>query len=51
MLRRASALNCNRMTPLGVLPTVLTFGNFGEFQRSELNKWGKAVSDSGATVD
>jgi tripartite-type tricarboxylate transporter receptor subunit TctC len=37
--------------PLGVLPTVLTLGAFGEFQRSEMTKWGKAVHDSGATVD
>jgi tripartite-type tricarboxylate transporter receptor subunit TctC len=41
----------DRMTPLGVLPTVLTLAKFGEFQRSEMTKWGKAVSDSGATVD
>ena len=37
--------------PLGVLPTVQTLGAFGEFQRGELAKWGKAVRDSGATVD
>jgi len=37
--------------PLGVLPTVITQGAFGEFQRGELAKWGKAVRDSGATVD
>ncbi|MEQ1772602.1 MAG: tripartite tricarboxylate transporter substrate binding protein [Burkholderiales bacterium] len=41
----------DRMTPLGVLPTVLTLGKFGEFQRIELNKWSKAVGDSGATID
>jgi tripartite-type tricarboxylate transporter receptor subunit TctC len=41
----------DRMVPLGVVPTVLTLSRFGEFQRSELSKWGKAVSDSGATVD
>jgi tripartite-type tricarboxylate transporter receptor subunit TctC len=41
----------DRMVPLGVLPAVLTLGKFGEFQRAELSKWGKAVSDSGATVD
>jgi tripartite-type tricarboxylate transporter receptor subunit TctC len=37
--------------PLGVLPTVRTLGAFSEFQGGELAKWGKAVRDSGATVD
>ena len=41
----------DRMVPLGVLPTVLTLGAFADFQRNEMSKWGKAVSDSGATVD
>jgi tripartite-type tricarboxylate transporter receptor subunit TctC len=41
----------DRLGPLGVLPTVLTLGAFGEFQRGELTKWGKAVRDSGATAD
>ena len=41
----------DRMVPLGVLPTVLTLGAFAEFQRNEMSKWGKAVSDSGATLD
>ena len=40
-----------RMSPIGVLPTVQTLAAFGEFQRAELKKWGKAVHDSGATVD
>ena len=39
------------LEPLGVVPTVLTLGAFGEFQGAELGKWGKAVRDSGATVD
>ena len=37
--------------PLGVLPTALTLKAFGEFQGGEAAKWGKAVRDSGATVD
>jgi tripartite-type tricarboxylate transporter receptor subunit TctC len=41
----------NRMEPLGVHPTVLTLSVFAEFQRAELAKWGKAVHDSGTTVD
>ena len=41
----------DRMAPIGVLPTVQTLAAFGEFQRAELKKWGKAVNDSGATVD
>jgi tripartite-type tricarboxylate transporter receptor subunit TctC len=40
-----------RLAPLGVLPTVLALGAFGEFQRGELKKWGKAVHDSGATIE
>ena len=41
----------DRMTPIGVLPAVLTLAAFAEFQRAELKKWGKAVNESGATVD
>lgn len=41
----------DRLSALGVAPTVRTLGAFGEFQRSELAKWGKTVRDSGATVD
>jgi tripartite-type tricarboxylate transporter receptor subunit TctC len=41
----------NRVAPLGVHPTILTLNAFAEFQRSEIAKWGKAVRDSGATVD
>ena len=40
-----------KLEPLGVLTTVLTLGAFGEFQVSELAKWGKAVRESGATID
>ncbi|MBP8294578.1 MAG: tripartite tricarboxylate transporter substrate binding protein [Burkholderiales bacterium] len=47
---RGSAFR-DTLGPLGVLPTALTLGAFGEFQRGELAKWGKAVRDSGATVD
>jgi tripartite-type tricarboxylate transporter receptor subunit TctC len=47
---RSSAFH-DKLGSLGVLPTVLTLGVFGEFQRGELAKWGKAVRDSGATVD
>jgi len=39
------------LEPLGVVPTVLTQAAFGEFQAGEMAKWGKAVRDSGATVD
>jgi tripartite-type tricarboxylate transporter receptor subunit TctC len=41
----------DKLESLGVLPTVLTLGAFAEFQRGELTKWGKAVRDSGATID
>jgi tripartite-type tricarboxylate transporter receptor subunit TctC len=39
------------LEPLGVLPSFMSDGAFAEFQRSELVKWGKAVHDSGATID
>jgi tripartite-type tricarboxylate transporter receptor subunit TctC len=41
----------DKLGPLGVVPTALTLGRFEAFQRAELAKWGKAVRDSGATVD
>jgi tripartite-type tricarboxylate transporter receptor subunit TctC len=40
-----------KLEPLGVFPTVLSRGDFAAFQLNELAKWGKAVRDSGATVD
>jgi tripartite-type tricarboxylate transporter receptor subunit TctC len=40
-----------KLIPLGVVPTARTLGAFAEFQRAELAKWGKAVRDSGATID
>ena len=41
----------DKMKPLGVHPTVLALSDFAEFQRTEISKWGKAVHDSGVTVD
>jgi tripartite-type tricarboxylate transporter receptor subunit TctC len=41
----------SRLEPLGVVPTALAGQEFSEFQRSELAKWGKAVRDSGASVE
>lgn len=41
----------NRMEPLGVHPRVLTLAALADFQKSEIAKWGKAVRDSGATVE
>ena len=40
-----------RLVPLGVTPRALAGQAFADFQRAELAKWGKAVRDSGATVD
>jgi tripartite-type tricarboxylate transporter receptor subunit TctC len=40
-----------KLEPLGVVPAVLSGSAFAEFQRGELAKWGKAVRDSGATID
>jgi tripartite-type tricarboxylate transporter receptor subunit TctC len=40
-----------RLEPLGVTPTTLSGAEFAAFQRNELAKWGKAVRDSGASVD
>ena len=39
------------LAPLGVVPTTLTLDAFGEFQRREIAKWGKAVHDSGAKIE
>lgn len=39
------------LAPLGVVPTTLTLDAFGEFQRREIAKWGKAVRDSGAKIE
>lgn len=41
----------SRLEPLGVTPTALSGVAFAAFQRSELAKWGKAVRDSGASID
>lgn len=41
----------SKLEPLGVIPTALGGSAFAEFQRAEMAKWGKAVRDSGATVD
>lgn len=40
----------NKMEPLGVHPTELTLGDFAEFQRAEISKWGKVVHDLGVTA-
>jgi tripartite-type tricarboxylate transporter receptor subunit TctC len=40
-----------KLEPLGVTPASLTGKEFVEFQRAELAKWGKAVRDSGASMD
>jgi tripartite-type tricarboxylate transporter receptor subunit TctC len=47
---KGSTLN-DRLGQLGVVPTLLTLKAFGEFQQREIAKWGKAVRDSGATVE
>ncbi len=36
---------------LGVTPAALMSQSFAEFHRAELMKWGKAVQDSGASID
>ncbi len=41
----------DRLGQLGVVPTLLTLEAFGEFQQREIAKWGKAVRDSGATIE
>ena len=40
-----------KVQPLGVAPVALSRGDFSDFQRRELAKWGKAVRASGATMD
>jgi len=39
------------LEPLGVIPSAMRGRAFAEFQSNELVKWGKAVLDSGATVE
>jgi tripartite-type tricarboxylate transporter receptor subunit TctC len=39
------------LVPLGVVPVSLMLDAFGEFQRREISKWGKAVRDSGAKIE
>ena len=40
-----------RLGPLGVAPRALTGAAFADFQRAEALKWGRAVRESGATLD
>ena len=40
-----------KLEPLGVAPMALSGAAFVDFQRAELAKWGKAVRDSGASMD
>jgi tripartite-type tricarboxylate transporter receptor subunit TctC len=39
------------LEPLGVIPRAMRGRVFAEFQSNEIIKWGKAVRDSGATVE
>jgi tripartite-type tricarboxylate transporter receptor subunit TctC len=39
------------LEPLGVVPTAMSGPAFAAFQQRELVKWGKAVHDSGASID
>ena len=41
----------DKLGPLGVEPTVLKRAEFASFQHAEMAKWGRAVRESGATVD
>ena len=41
----------DKLGNLGVSPPGATRQSFADFQRAELAKWGKAVADSGATLD
>ncbi len=40
-----------RLGNLGVQPATISLDAFAEFHRAELAKWGRAVRDSGATLD
>jgi tripartite-type tricarboxylate transporter receptor subunit TctC len=40
-----------QLEPLGVIPAVLSRGDFSQFQHNELAKWAKAVRDGGARID
>jgi tripartite-type tricarboxylate transporter receptor subunit TctC len=47
---RSSAFH-EKLGNLGVIPAVITRGSFSDFNRYEIQKWGKAVRDSGASLD
>jgi len=49
-ISRGAALR-EKLQPLGVTPRGVAGPAFADFQRAEMAKWGKAVRDSGATVD
>jgi tripartite-type tricarboxylate transporter receptor subunit TctC len=40
-----------KLEPLGVIGADLSGAAFGEFQRAELAKWGKAVRDAGVSIE
>jgi tripartite-type tricarboxylate transporter receptor subunit TctC len=46
-----SAAFKERLGNLGVTPAPVMSQTFAEFHRAELTKWGKAVLDSGASID
>jgi len=41
----------SKLEPLGVVPTALGRADLADFQRREIIKWGKAVRESGATIE
>jgi tripartite-type tricarboxylate transporter receptor subunit TctC len=41
----------SKLEPLGVFPTFMGGEKLAEFQRNEIDKWGKAVRESGASAD
>ena len=49
-IAQSSAMR-DRLGPLGVTARAITGAAFADFQRGEALKWGKAVRESGATVD
>ena len=49
-IAQSSAMR-DRLGPLGVATRAITGAAFANFQRTEAIKWGKAVRESGATVD
>ena len=47
----SSGVDHDKLVEIGVQTGAMTPQAFAEFQRQEMDKWGRAVKDSGVTLD